>query len=165
MPGFSEAGKAAGHTGSALIEVSFQPDGAAESVKIVESSRSDLLDAEALAAVGEAKIPAGSEVRRFLLTVQFNPTGILETKCDEFVRQLRWYEAAWPERTREDAPIYTATVGFVVLARSRAEGVRAGLEAAVGQGAKIRSAYDATIEQCESKPQQSYLQLLSRLMR
>lgn len=156
---FSELGDAAGHTGRAVVEATLHPDGKIERLEVVQSSRSELLDADALSTVAEARynrLPA--EPTRLRLTVEFRPTEALTMKCDEFARQVRWYETAWPERTMKDTIIYVMSLGFTVLTDPQGDGLRA----AMGRVGEFESAFRATLTDCEARPDHLYMQTLNR---
>ena len=109
----SEAGMAAGHSGSATVEVDMQPDGTRGEVLLVESSRSDILDAEAISLITGATLRAPESASRYRIEVVFQPYGFLEMTCRSFALQARWFQQTWPEKSVKDSTLYTASVGLM----------------------------------------------------
>lgn len=160
---FSERGDAAGHTGRASVEATLGTDGKFIDAVVVESARSELLDADALTTVLEAGVGRNpAQAIRVRMTVEFRPTDALTMKCDEFTRQVRWYEAAWPEQTFKDTIIYVMTLGYEFL-HTRQAG--ASVNDSLSLGRTFEPAFERTLAECERYPDRGYLDVLHRQMR
>jgi TonB family protein len=158
VDGYSEAGDAAGHTGRVIVETIVQPDGTIGPVTVVQSSRSDLLDAEAIQTIATARIAGRPDPIRYHIVVNFNPTGILDMKCEEFTRQVRWYQSVWPESSPGDMTIYTMSVGAMALvARERSGSV----DAMLAPARKMEAEWPGLMADCERQPNRVYLQVLN----
>jgi TonB family protein len=162
LPSFSERGHAAGHTGSAVVEAVLYPDGSLGPVTLVQSSRSEFLDADAVASVEEAgfsQLP--EEAVRLRLTVEFRPVDLLTMSCGSFVQQIRWYESAWPERTYADTITYIMQLGYEVLKLRDSAGVRQSL----ALGETFGATFERALAACERSPGQNFHDTLHREMR
>lgn len=160
---FSERGDAAGHTGRVVVETTLNPDGTVTPAVVVQSGRSEFLDADAITTIAEAEFRRLPEQPlRLRLTVEFRPTDALTMKCDEFARQVRWYEAAWPERSHKDTIIYVMTLGYEFLLRREAG---AGVDESLGLARTFEPAFARTLVECEQNPGRGYLEVLHRQMR
>lgn len=157
VDGYSEAGWAAGHTGDVVVEVPVQPDGAKGAVTVVESSRSDLLDAEAVRMITEATLRPPAEASRYRFTVRFNPVDVLHMKCEAFVRNNRWLQTTWPETPTKDLPIYSMSVGAMVILGSD----RGGMDAMLRPAREMEGKWPRLISDCERQPNRVYLQVLA----
>lgn len=156
IDGFSEAGDAAGHTGEVIVEVIVQPDGSMGPVTVVESSRSELLDAEAIRLIATARITARSEPMRYHIPVEFLPSGILDMKCDEFTRQVRWHQSVWPEAEPKAMKIYTMSVGAMTAIAPNTS-----VDAMLGPVRRMDGAWPGIIADCERQPDAVYLRVLN----
>lgn len=157
----SEAGMAVGHTGSAIVEVDIQPDGTKGAVMLVESSRSDILDAEAVSLITEATLRAPPTASRYRIEVAFKPYNFLEMTCRSFALQARWFQQTWPEKSVKDTTLYTASVGLMtVAAMGRGGGTEQMLRATRG----MEATWPRLITECERQPDRPYGQVLARLM-
>lgn len=158
VDGFSEAGDAAGHTGRVVVEIIVQPDGTIGPVTVVQTSRSELLDAEAVSGIASARITGRPQPMRYHIVVNFNPTGILDMKCDEFTRQVRWYQSAWPDSSPRDMTIYTMSVGTMALVARERSG---DLEAMLAPARRMDAEWPRLIADCERQPDRIYVQVLN----
>ncbi|MCG2663166.1 MULTISPECIES: energy transducer TonB family protein [Brevundimonas] len=159
---FSELGDAAGHTGRAVVEATLGVDGKFRDAEIRESARSQFLDADALSTVLEAKVGQNpAQPVRIRMTVEFRPTDLLTMRCDTFARQVRWYEAAWPERTQKDTIVYVMALGYETLSRRQAQGLNAALAGVRG----FESAFSKTVDRCERSPSARFTTILHDEMR
>lgn len=157
IDGYSEAGDAAGHTGEVVVEADVLPDGRFGPATVVASSRSPLLDAEAVEIMTEARVAAPAEPYRLRATINFNPTDILNMKCDEMVRQVRWYEAAWPERDFKAPTIYTMSVGLLAIVHM---GESSDVREMLAGARKVEQAWPQIVADCERQPSRPYMQVL-----
>jgi len=160
---FSERGDAAGHTGRATVEATLGTDGKFTDAVVVESGRSEFLDSDAIQTVLDAGVGRNpAEAMRVRMSVEFRPTDALTMKCDEFTRQVRWYEAAWPERTFKDTIIYVMTLGYEFLLTRQAG---ANVNDSLSLARTFEPAFERTLAECERYPNRGYLDVLHRQMR
>lgn len=160
----SEAGMAAGHSGSAIVEVDVQPDGTKGEVLLVGSSRSDILDAEAVSLITEATLRAPASASRYRIEVAFKPYNYLEMTCRSFALHARWFQQTWPERSVKDSALYTASVGLMTLALM-GEGGTGNVQAMLRPAREMEATWPRLISECERQPNRPYGQVLARLMR
>lgn len=159
----SEAGLAVGHTGSVFVEVDVQPDGTKGEVALVESSRSGILDAEAVALIAGATLRGQAEPTRYRIEVKFEPYNFLEMTCRSFALQARWFETTWPEKDVKDTTLYTASVGLVTVMSMNQGG---GDPTAMLRGVREMPAkWPRVISECERQPNRRYGQVLLQVMR
>jgi TonB family protein len=158
IDGFSEAGDAAGHTGRVTVETVVQPDGSKGPVTVIASSRSDLLDAAAIETIAGATIRGRPEASRFQIVVEFLPSDIINMKCDEFARQVRWSQSAWPEAGPKETGIYTMSVGLMAILASQ-DG--AGVEAMLRPAREMEGLWPRILADCERQPNRPYIQVLA----
>ena len=163
LVGYSEQGDALGHTGNVVVEATVGLDGRFSDATIIETSRSELLDAEALAMLGEARVGRNPpEPVRARVTVQFRPTEMLTMDCEEFARQVRWYESAWPERTHRDMIIYTMQLGLEWVIRPQTGDIARALTETTR---KFPVAFTRTLERCEREPGERYMPIFQQELR
>ncbi len=159
----SEAGLAVGHTGSVFVEVDVQPDGTKGEVALVESSRSGILDAEAVALIAGATLRGQAEPTRYRIEVKFEPYNFLEMTCHSFALQARWFETTWPEKDVKDTTLYTASVGLVTVMSMNQGGSD---PTAMLRGVREMPAkWPRVISECERQPNRRYGQVLLQVMR
>lgn len=156
--------EALGHTGDVTLEVIVQPDGSKGSVTVVESSRSDLLDAEATRLVSEAGFRAPAEATRYRVTVGFQGADEVLT-CAAMARQVRWFQQTWPERPLKDMALYKMSSGILLVAGVPASPNRASAQAAVNQMQRLEAAFPALADQCEREPERAWYPLLGEWAR
>ncbi len=152
----SEQGQALGHTGHVVLQFTLQPDGSVADAEVTGSSRSEILDADALTWLKNARQSPRAAPARIELTVSFLPD-IPSVDCAEFLRQIRWYEAAWPERTYEEAWVYQMSVGAMTIRAMQESGGMADL---ASRKRRLDEAVTATLASCEREPDKGYLETL-----
>lgn len=157
----SEAGMAVGHTGPVIVEVDVQPDGTKGAVVVAETSRSDILDAEAVSMITDATLRPPATASRYRIEVVFEPYNFLEMTCRSFALQARWFQQTWPEKSVKDTTLYTASVGIVSLA---AMGRNAGTDAVLRGARQMEATWPRLITECERQPNRPYAQVLGRLL-
>ena len=148
-----------GHTGDVTLEVVVQPDGSKGPVTVVESSRSDLLDAEAARLVAEAGFRAPAVATRYRVTVGFQGADEALT-CAAMARQVRWFQRVWPERPLKEMALYQMSSGILLVAGAPASPSRASAQAAVNQRERLEAAFPALADQCEREPDRAWYPLL-----
>jgi TonB family protein len=151
--------EALGHTGDVTVEVVVQPDGSKGPVTVVETSRSDLLDAEAARLLAEAGIRAPAEATRYRVTVGFQGADDALT-CAAMARQVRWFQQTWPERPLKDMALYKMSSGILLLAGIPAAPNRDSARAAVNQMERLEAAFPTLADQCEREPERAWYPLL-----
>lgn len=156
--------EALGHTGDVTLEVIVQPDGSKGPVTVVESSRSDLLDAEATRLVAEAGFRAPAEATRYRVTVGFQGADEALT-CAAMARQVRWFQQTWPDRPLKDMPLYKMSSGILLVAGAPASPSRATAQAAVNQMQRLEAEFPRLADQCEREPERPWYPLLGEWAR
>lgn len=151
--------EALGHTGDVTVEVVVQPDGSKGPVTVVESSRSDLLDAEAARLVAEAGFRAPAEATRYRVTVGFQGADEALT-CAAMARQVRWFQQTWPERPLKDMALFNMSSGILLVAGVPAAPNRDTARAAVNQRQRLEAEFPALADQCEREPDRAWYPML-----
>lgn len=151
--------EALGHTGDVTLEVVVQPDGSKGPVTVVESSRSDLLDAEAERLVAEGGFRPPAQATRYRVTVGFQGADEFLT-CAAMARQVRWFQQTWPERSLKDMALYQMSSGILLVAGSPASPSRDSAQAAVNQRRRLEAEFPMLAEQCEREPDRAWYPLL-----
>ena len=156
--------EALGHTGDVRVEVVVQPDGTKGPVTVVASSRSDLLDAEAVRLVAEAGFRAPAEATRYRVTVGFQGADEALT-CAAMARQVRWFQQAWPERPLREMALYQMSSGLLLVAGIPAVPDRDSARATVSRMERLAVEFPALADQCEREPERAWYPLLGEWAR
>lgn len=156
--------EALGHTGDVTLEVVVRPDGSKGPVAVVESSRSDLLDAEATRLVSEAGFRAPAEATRYRVTVGFQGADDALT-CAAMARQVRWFQQTWPERPLKEMALYNMSSGILLVAGVPASPNRDTARAAVNQRQRLEAEFPALADQCEREPERAWYPMLGEWAR
>lgn len=156
--------EALGHTGDVTLEVVVQSDGSKGPVTVVESSRSDLLDAEARRLVAEAGFTPPAVTTRYRLTVGFQGADDALT-CAAMARQVRWFQQTWPERPLKDMALYKMSSGLLLIASTPAAPNRDSARAAVARMERLEVEFPALADQCEREPERAWYPLLGEWAR
>lgn len=156
--------EALGHTGDVTLEVVVQPDGSKGPVTVVESSRSDLLDAEAARLVAEAAFRAPAEATRYRVTVGFQGADEALT-CAAMARQVRWFQQTWPERPLKEMALFSMSSGILLVAGVPASPSRDTARAAASQRQRLEAEFPALADQCEREPDRAWYPLLGEWAR
>lgn len=151
--------EALGHTGDVTVEVVVQPDGSKGPVTVVESSRSDLLDAEAARLVAEAGFRAPAGATRYRVTVGFQGADEALT-CAAMARQVRWFQQTWPERPLKEMALFNMSSGILLVAGVPAAPNRDTARAAVNQRQRLEAEFPALADQCEREPDRPWYPML-----
>ena len=151
--------EALGHTGDVTVEVVVQPDGSKGPVTVVETSRSDLLDAEAARLVAEAGFRAPAEATRYRVTVGFQGADEALT-CAAMARQVRWFQQTWPERPLKEMALFNMSSGILLVAGVPAVPNRDTARAAVNQRQRLEAEFPALADQCEREPDRPWYPML-----
>ncbi|MEY4556279.1 MAG: Gram-negative bacterial TonB protein C-terminal [Pseudomonadota bacterium] len=151
--------EALGHTGDVTVEVVVQPDGSKGPVTVVETSRSDLLDAEAARLVAEAGFRAPAEATRYRVTVGFQGADEALT-CAAMARQVRWFQQAWPERPLKEMALYQMSSGILLVAGAPATPSRDSVRAAINLRERLEVEFPMLADQCEREPERAWYPML-----
>lgn len=151
--------EALGHTGDVTVEVVVQPDGSKGPVTVVETSRSELLDAEAARLVAEAGFRPPPEATRYRVTVGFQGADDALT-CAAMARQVRWFQQTWPERPLKDMALFNMSSGILLVAGAPAAPNRETARAAINQRQRLEAEFPALAEQCEREPDRPWYPML-----
>ncbi len=151
--------EALGHTGDVTLDIVVQPDGSKGPVAVVESSRSDLLDAEAARLVAEAGFRAPAQATRYRVTVGFQGADEALT-CAAMARQVRWFQQTWPERPLKEMALYQMSSGILLVAGAPATPSRESVRAAVHLRERLEVEFPMLADQCEREPERAWYPLL-----
>lgn len=152
----------AGHQGTVVVAITVQPDGTLTDARIIESSRSPLLDKAALDATAAATVDLAQRPRK---AVTVNPEfpfynvslvaparGLAQLTCADFVADVRWFEQAWPERKRQDVRDYQVMLAPFLYAAVQTPTKEAMLQS--GRAIqRTRAQLDRTIDACAATPE------------
>lgn len=151
--------EALGHTGDVTVEVVVQPDGSKGPVTVVESSRSDLLDAEAARLVAEAGFRTPAQATRYRVTVGFQGADEALT-CAVMARQVRWFQQAWPERPLKEMALYQMSSGILLVAGAPESPSRESAQAAVNLRQRLEVEFPMLADRCEREPERAWYPFL-----
>ncbi|MDQ3124749.1 MAG: energy transducer TonB [Pseudomonadota bacterium] len=151
--------EALGHTGDVTLEIVVQPDGSKGPVTVVESSRSDLLDAEATRLVAEGAFRPPAQATRYRVTVGFQGADEALT-CAAMARQVRWFQQVWPERPLKEMALYQMSNGILLVAGAPASPSRESAQAAVNLRERLEAEFPLLADQCEREPERAWYPLL-----
>jgi TonB family protein len=158
----SEAGQAAGHFGSVIVELDMQPDGTKGEVTVAETSRSELLDAEAVSLISDARLRPPATATRYRIEVEFQPYNVLQMNCRDFSRHALWFQQTWPDKNVKDTSLYSMSTGaMTALAMNRPGGAMEMLRPT----REMEATWPRLITECERQPDQRYLRVLAVMMR
>ena len=164
---YPAAAKAAGAQGRVRVEATLLASGALADAKVVESSRSPELDAAALEAFKQWTMspaldangqPQATRVRQtfgfYKDTLNTGMGAISRKSCADFVTDMNWFAAKFPELSVSEMRLYKITLGAFSLAFG-------GAGSQFDQVQKIfPTAYDATYEACTEQPKAGFLAIL-----
>lgn len=160
----SAEGAAAGHTGSVVLEITVQPDGSKGPAAVVESSRSDILDAEGVRLIETAGFRAPAQTTRYRAKVEFSAADDALT-CAGMARQVRWFQQAWPERPLKEAEIFNISRGLLLLAGMPDTPNREVARAQGRQWDRFEAEFPQIVEACEREPDRPYFPMLGEWAR
>jgi TonB family protein len=162
---FPDAAKAAGEFGKVAITGTIDVDGRLHDPKVEVSSKSDLLDASALAAASAAVFePAHDEqgaavAKHARIPYDFSNAktpgkggGALRYRCDQFVRDYDWWFKTWPADKRDD--FYLVVLGYNTIAAMR------GNQFPADAAKNFESHWRATVEDCRKKPEKLFIDVI-----
>lgn len=156
-----DAEKALGHHGTAVIEGVVALDGRMHDAEVKTSSGAPALDSIALAAAGATRFEPATDAAGaplpVLVSMPFDMVayksasgGAFEYRCGQFVRDMDWWRATYPERPWKEHELYKLQLGLIVLGS---------LGPALRDQAKLNKALDGfetkwtgAIEKCRRKP-------------
>ena len=164
---FPDAAKAAGEFGKVIVSGTIDVDGRLHDPKIEVSSKSDLLDASALAAASAAVFdPAHDEqgtpvAKHAQVPYNFSNAntpgkggGALRYRCDQFVRDYDWWFKTWPDDKKSD--FYLLVLGYETLLSMRGGSLQVQPDAAKNFDIHWR----ATVESCRKKPDKLFIDVI-----
>jgi len=160
------AARALGHHGQVVVEGIIGIDGRFTDLRVRTSSRADDLDALALDSARAtifkpARDAAGVPLAIWgampfeVMPASFGMGTIAGYRCDAFVRDMDWWQGAWPEAKLRDSRLYLMVSGFELVRAIGASGVDGGM-------AKLKaSTFDDRWVQglatCRSQPSMKFL--------
>ncbi len=160
VTGQNDEAYALGHTGSVKLRFTVQPDGTRSAPEVIETSRSDLLDADAVALLEGATVKTPETASIYEIEVEYLPYDIVDLKCDSAARQTRWFQETWPQRSIKDMSLYSISSGLMLIG---------GGELSRGQTARNFTEFEAgfldIIATCEAEPGRRYGDVLGAWMR
>jgi TonB family protein len=166
-PIFPDAAKAAGEHGKVVVSGTIDVDGRLHDPKVDVSSKSELLDASALAAATAAVFePARDEhgvaiAKHAQVPYDFSNArtagkggGALRYRCDQFVRDYDWWYKTWPADQHDD--FYLMVLGYDSLIA-----LRSGNLGDIAESNKnFESHWRATIEDCRKSPDKLFVDVI-----
>lgn len=163
-----EAALAAGEFGKVTVSGIIGADGRFSELKVVDSSRSERLDAAALAAaaasVFEPARDAAGEPIAILARMPFEFTnaksagkggGVLRYRCDQFARDYDWWYRTWPADKHDD--FYFLVLGFSTIAKSQGANGRLDYEKFGSVNKDFDARWRAAVEACRAKPDRLFI--------
>lgn len=156
--------EALGHVGNVTLEVVVQPDRSKGPVTVVSSSRSDLLDTEAAQLVAEADFRAPAEATRYRVTIGFQGADDAMS-CRSMARQVRWFEQTWPERPRQEMPVFKMSSGLLLFGWAPEAPTRESARTAVNLERRFEAEFLDLVAACERQPERPYYPMLGEWAR
>ena len=156
-----ESEKALGRHGTVLVEGVIGADGRMRQARVKSSSGAPTLDAIALAAAQAtrftpaqdaqgAALPVLASMPFELVAYKSATGGMFDYRCEQFVRDMDWWRATFPEKPWKEHELYRLEAGLALVSV---------LDAALRDQAKLKKAVDgfdskwaAAIDKCRRKP-------------
>ena len=156
-----EVARLAGEFGEVILSGIVGEDGTLREPKIGVSSRSASIDAAALAAVPSMRFKPAHDAEGNALAIPARlsleyghvdfrgPRGIVQYRCDQFVRDYDWWYRTWPSDQQDR--IFKTLRGYAVLTEMQS-----------GKLSQVNfdSEWKAAIEACRTSPDKLMLDLL-----
>lgn len=164
------AAKQAFHNGKVVLALRIDPEGVPADLKVVSSSKSDLLDQAALAAVAasryEKPIDLHGRPASFEMQIEQNfsqaengggsyLTGLKSYRCDTFIGELDWWTAAHPDTKVSKLEFYAFMGGLSFVAPDALGWKKTDLLSLVR---RHPAAWDNAVEQCRKQPGSTFLE-------
>ncbi len=158
--------KALGHHGTAVVEFVIDTDGTVTSATIRTSTGSPILDEAALtkariARFTPARDSSGNAIPlKFVTGYEFYQSksnvpggGLVDYTCDAFTREMDWWDAQHPDRTKKDGrdQLETMLVGFRLMFQPGGA-FAGGVEGVRKKSAEHDVAWAAVRKECRTNP-------------
>jgi TonB family protein len=163
-PDFSESEKALGHHGIVTISGIVGVDGRLHYAKIQKGSGAPVLDQSALIAYQAAEwmpardfegksiaVPISVPLEFYSFRSKAAGGGLPLYKCRQFVLDMDWWKATFPQAKWSDHELYRYTSGLLLLSRL---GTKRSLD---GATADFDKRWTSAIETCRSHPDRRFL--------
>lgn len=141
-----------GVQGTTIIEGVIQSDGKLSDLKIASSSRSEVLDKNAMELVDGARLgEAPATPTKFTISIEFTKDSLLNLKdktCADFIADFDYFKSAFPELKAKKMPLIRTSSSVLLFLQSDAYGKYLKREDAV---------IDGTVDQCRKNPDSKYL--------
>lgn len=162
--------KLAFHNGKVVVNFRIDPEGVPVDVKVLRSSKSDLLDNAVLSAIADSRFdkpkdlqgrPASYDAqisRNFSQAEQGTGSyigGVKSYRCDTFIGELDWWTAANPEAKPATLEFYAFMGGLSFVAPEALGWGKFDLVALVK---RHPIAWDRAVEQCRKEPGSRFLE-------
>jgi TonB family protein len=169
-PAFPEAAKAAFHNGKVVISGRIDPDGQFVEAKVTKSSKSDLLDGAALAALAasrfERPIDLAGNPTSFDASFEYKfsqaeagggsyISGLKGYKCSTFIGETDWWTQANPGAKPSNQEFYTFMAGLAFIAPEALGWGKPGLVEAMS---RHPFAWQHALAECRTKPDSTFLE-------
>lgn len=154
----------AGHNGTVLVSVTLNESGLIENPSIRKSSGSSILDNAALdAAKGWKLTPAldasGVAVRtQITLSLEYTKAFDTNYKCEQFIIDSDWFDAAKGRGHREELRIYKTLRGFPIMAA-----IRSGQTQSL-KGYDFDIKWDQLIDYCRKNQKKNFRESWQKLL-
>jgi TonB family protein len=153
----------AGEYGEVVIRGIVTEDGRFIEPAVVQSSRSSLVDAAALAFLPETEFEPARDASGKPLSIPITysieipavrfrgENSLLEYSCAQFVRDHDWWRTAWPDGTRDR--VYKTLNGYIAVADLRG--------AFGGNAPRFEDDWAAAVESCRARPEARMIEQLA----
>jgi TonB family protein len=166
-----EAEKALGHHGKVVVTGVLGVDGKIRYATVTQSSGAPNLDALALEATLASVFEPAKDAEGAVLAIPISiPTefynyksdkpggGMVRYRCDQFVKDMDWWRATFPDARWSRLELYTMMLGLGTLARLNAGALNAeNLQAA---NADFERRFVKSIEDCRARPEKRFVDML-----
>lgn len=155
---YPAAAKAAGHQGVVKLRLSINTEGGVEDAQVIESSRSDLLDAAAVEQVKAWKLspaidaedkPMAVKVVAPIKYVKDSIADLANKACSDLNVDVSWFRSVYPDKPVSDMNIYNLSLGLLAMAAGSGPKM-------LETSRKFSKAFDKTVERCAEKPDEKY---------
>lgn len=159
-PAYSDAERFAGVQGNVTVRGMVQPDGTIADVAVAESSRSAVLDENALAAVRQWTFLPVEVAVPYQVEIEYRKDDLntLATKtCADLNVDVAYFRQAFPELPVSDMPLKDVLTGLMLVMSPRGVSLE--------NFRRASAAYDQTVEWCATRSDEVMLERYLRFAR
>lgn len=155
---YPEAAKAEGHQGKVKLRLSINAEGSVQDVEVIESSKSAILDAAAVArvkawelspAIDSDNNPVAVKVVAPIEYVKDSIVDLVDKTCSDLSVDVTWFRSVYPDKPISDMRIYNLSLGLLAMSAGSTSKI-------LETSKKFSKAFEKTVERCADKPNEKY---------